>query len=482
MKNHQSVITRADPQLDASRTSRGTPKGRNSPQRRIILCDFYWTRDKDPRVPLGHASLLAALLAAGVAEVRTVVAPVNLSPLAADDIVTTILNHTEGFHANDVDVAIGVYVWAEDLIQKVIRCLRLRGFAGRIILGGPQISYTGAGVELLYPSADVFVRGYAEQALVKLAHTSERVAIVGVHYAGSIDRVEQAAVELASLASPFLDGVIPLQGQRFVRWETQRGCPFRCAFCQHREAGARLVRSSLEKQRIFREIELFCDADVDDIAVLDPVFNAGPLAIAVLKRFAERNFRGRLSLQCRAEMATHEFLEAAANLNVQLEFGLQTIHESEGAAIRRHNNVSKVDAALCEVRRRNLPHEMSLIYGLPQQTLASFVQSVAWCLARHVPVIKAFPLLLLRGTELDRDRAFWGLVEDDGAMPMVISSNTFSHTEWLEMARIAEALILTEGRHPKNSSDLLRLTEGLEHREDRWRPIVSEPLMTGRQA
>mgnify|MGYP004199433693 CR=1 FL=1 len=29
--------------------------------RRVILVDLYWTRDKDPRVPLGHASLLTAL-------------------------------------------------------------------------------------------------------------------------------------------------------------------------------------------------------------------------------------------------------------------------------------------------------------------------------------------------------------------------------------------------------------------------------------
>ena len=30
-------------------------------KRRIILLDLYWTRNKDPRIPLGHASLLTAL-------------------------------------------------------------------------------------------------------------------------------------------------------------------------------------------------------------------------------------------------------------------------------------------------------------------------------------------------------------------------------------------------------------------------------------
>lgn len=442
----------------------------SQPQRRVILCDFYWTRDKDPRVPLGHASLLAALRAAAVADVRTVVAPVNLSPLSIESIVAEIFNHTAGFHASDVDVAIGVYVWAEELVQAVIQRLRLHGFAGRIILGGPQVSYTGAGVDLLYPGADVFVRGYGEQALVELARSPDRIAIAGAHFAGLPDRVEQAAVDLTALPSPFLSGAIPLQGQRFVRWETQRGCPFRCAFCQHREAGARLVRSTLAQQRIFHEIDQFCEADVDDIAVLDPIFNASPLAIPVLERIAARNYLGRISLQCRAEMTTSDFLDAAQNLNVQLEFGLQTIHEREGAAIRRHNNVPQVDTALRDVRRRGLQHEVSLIYGLPEQSLASFTQTVAWCLERQVPVIKAFPLLLLRGTELDRDRATWGLVEDGGAMPMVVASNTFGQAEWWAMARIAEALRQSEGQHPKEIGELLRIADAVEPRDERWRP------------
>lgn len=442
-------------------------------QRRIILVDFYWTRDKDPRVPLGHASLLAALRGADVADVRTIVEPVNVAvpPVAA--IATKILDFAAGMGPRDVDVAIGVYVWSEDLVKEVVRRLRLSGFAGRIILGGPQVSYAGSGVDSLYPGADVFVRGYGEQALVELARTSERVPIVGVHYAGMPDQVEQAAVDLAQLPSPFLTGAVPLDGQRFVRWESQRGCPFRCAFCQHREAGARLIRSSLAEERIFQELDIFCALGVEDIAVLDPIFNANPLAVAILKRFAAHQFRGRISLQCRAEMTTREFLDAAQRLNVQLEFGLQTIHDREGRAIRRSNNMPKVDKVLRDVRGRGLPHEVTLIFGLPEQTLASFGQTVAWCLEREVPVIKAFPLMLLRGTELDKNRSAWGLVEDGGSMPMVIASNTFTEADWRAMAQISAALQMTEGRHPSNIAQLVRWARELAPQVERWRPDLA---------
>jgi hypothetical protein len=73
---------------------------------------------------------------------------------------------------------------------------------------------------------------------------------------------------------------------------------------------------------------------------------------------------------------------------------------------------------------------------------------VHWCLERHVPVIKAFPLLLLRGTKLDLERARWQLVVEDEAMPEVVASSTFSRAEWHAMLAISQQLSETEAKHP----------------------------------
>jgi hypothetical protein len=438
----------------------------------MILCDFYWSRPKDPRIPLGHASLLASLSAAEV-DVRPMAFAVNELQGDASAVVRHLLDLCDGVPLGQVDIALGAYVWGEELLQAVLEGLRLAGFDGRIILGGPQISYSPAGIDRLYPHADAFVRGYGEHALVDLARQAGRPSIAGVHWSGELDLCEQAQVDLALLPSPWLAGVIPLQGQRFVRWETQRGCPFKCAFCQHREAGARLPRTTLDRGRIFQEIELFCAAGVDDIAVLDPIFNANPAAVAILEHFAALGFRGRISLQCRAELTTPEFLQAAARVGAQLEFGLQTIHPAEGRAIRRNNSIAKANSVLARVRLLGLHHEVSVIYGLPEQTLESFEQTVAWCLKRCIPAIKAFPLLLLRGTELERDRAAWGLEDDGSAMAAVVASKTFSHDDWLQMDRIARALAATEGHHPASLQELLELVPAAPHNAPTWRPLAA---------
>lgn len=439
---------------------------------RVILVDFYWTRDKDPRIPLGHASLRASLARDPEIETVPMVMAVNSGKYSATEITQQILSAVAEFVEERVTIAFGAYVWGEELLKEVLCCVRACGFGGRVVLGGPQISYSSEGLESIYPEASAFIRGYGENALVELAKAEGRPHIAGVHWAGDTDDCLQANINIETIPSPWLEGVIPLSDQRFIRWETQRGCQYRCSFCQHREAGARLQRRQLDLVRIRSEIDLFCASGVEDIAVLDPIFNSSEYAIAILERFAERGYKGRLSLQCRAEQITQEFVDAAELLDTRLEFGLQTVHRNEGTTIKRPNHLLSVKEALRMVRDAGIAHEVSLIFGLPEQTLSSFLGSIRWCLEQRIDVIKAFPLLLLRGTRLDQERHKWAFETCDGEMPMVVRSSTFTFDEWLEMARYSEALKLTEGDHPHNIAGLRRIVAAgsCEPEMPRWIP------------
>jgi hypothetical protein len=69
--------------------------------------------------------------------------------------------------------------------------LRKYSYPGRVILGGPQVSYVTRKAELekFYPTADVFVRGYAEDAMsdLMLSPDMRPLDIKGVHCAGEAD-------------------------------------------------------------------------------------------------------------------------------------------------------------------------------------------------------------------------------------------------------------------------------------------------------
>ncbi len=377
----------------------------------------------------------------------------NQPGFRAEAVVSRLLRHAEGRPADHLDIAIGVYVWNDHHVRTILRQLRQQGCSARIILGGPQISYAGAGLESLYPEVDVFVRGYGEQALVKLSATSAYQDIEGVHWAGTPDSGAPSPGRSGPTPSPFSLGVVDLHEQRFVRWETQRGCRYRCSFCQHREAGARLKQRQLASERLRAEIALFVRHGVEDVAVLDPIFNDGPHYLDVLAEFQRQGYRGRLSLQCRFELVNEAFLDACKALRVRLEFGLQTIHADEGRVVQRGNQLEKVRAVIAELHRRGIVFEVSLIFGLPNQTLESFRASVEFCLQQRVPTIRAFPLMLLLGTKLEQERAAYGLIENRDPIA-IISSHTFDEDSWRRMAALAGLLDRTEGHHPADLSGL----------------------------
>ena len=402
--------------------------------RRLILVALDWLRPKDPRASLGHASLHARLVDVPELEVVPIACAVNVVEFDHRSLLADIVRAA----VPGSDIAIGVYVWNEHVVQWLLPSLRQAGFTGRIILGGPQITYAPADILDVYPDADVIIRGYAEDALAAVVERPDAVAMRGVIWRGSPDTTHPAAADLLSLPSPILTGIAPIQP--FMRWETQRGCIYTCSFCQHRETGVRLRQRVLADERVSAEVDALVHGGAREIAVLDPIFHTNPAALDILGRFADRGYRGRLSLQSRFESIDDAFLDACSEVQVRLEFGLQTIQHAEMVAVRRMNGLVATDAAIKKLHARGIPFEVSLIYGLPEQTLTSFEQSVQWCRDRGVPVIRAFPLMLLRGTELDRDRRRWGLVESDDPIPVVVGSTTFSRPEWEQMRGIADRL------------------------------------------
>jgi hypothetical protein len=163
--------------------------------RRLLLIALDWTRPKDPPVALGHASIVARLREAGV-----LVTARSWSVHDADFHVDLVVDFIRQNNASGVDLGIGVFVWNELYVQAILSRVQALAFKGRIILGGSQVSYTKSGLEDYYPNANVFIRGYGEEALAALMLSSSAFpSIQGVHYAGQFDHRLSAVADLALL-------------------------------------------------------------------------------------------------------------------------------------------------------------------------------------------------------------------------------------------------------------------------------------------
>jgi len=403
----------------------------------ILLSSLDYLRPQDPRTGLGTASITAALRDASVS-VSVIGDAVNRPGFTVPDHIVRV-DEALAAAGPDAIVGLGGFVWNEAGTQQLSRHLNERGVT--VVLGGPQVSYTSVGrLESRYPHVDVFVRGHGEAAMIDAALGRLEEGRNGVHLAGEEDLGVHAALDLAALPSPHLDGTLP--PQPFVRWETQRGCPFRCSFCQHRQAGKKLSRPHFSMTRVADELAHFAQSGVRRIAVLDPIFHANDArAIAVLQCAKRVGLTATLSLQCRFELLSDAFLDALEGLNYELEFGLQTAVLAEGRAVRRPLNHKMAVAAIAKLHARGIPFEVSLIYGLPHQTLESFQTSVQWCQDQGVTSLKAWPLMVLPGTALDEQRAQYGIEEvTEHGITYVAKTHTMSRADQREMAAIAQAL------------------------------------------
>ena len=145
------------------------------------------------------------------------------------------------------------------------------------------------------------------------------------------------------------------------------------------------------------------------------------------------------------------------NAQIILECGIQTIIKDEMKIIKRQNNLKKIEHVTKRLNERQIPFEISIIYGLPKQTLDSFKKTVEYCQTVLNPwKIYAWPLMLLRGTELKQRQKEFDLQQEflsadnlDSDLPKeriyegiphVTSSSSFTKKDWIEMNKISNML------------------------------------------
>lgn len=336
-------------------------------------------------------------------------------------------------------IAISAYIWNEYLVNDFIKHLRALGFNGKIILGGYQITYSDQKeLPFQYPDSQIFVSGYAEQSLKELFSST---------LTSSYPTFLSASVDFSELPSAYLTNeiLVPV-GTSMLRLETKRGCPYRCSFCAHRDLTQNKVfKHPLDK--IFNELAFITDRQVGRVNILDPIFNAGKEYLEIMKEINRINSTTTFTLQSRFEnikgTSGNEFLDLCGAGNYHLEFGLQTANIDEAENINRRNNLQQIDEAMSQLAERNISYEVSLIYGLPGQTVDSFKRSIDYVHSRGCKIIKAYPLMLLRGTELYHEKLKWNLKEESTGefeIPVVTSSFSFSRNDWEIMNDIAVSL------------------------------------------
>ena len=402
----------------------------------LLFISLDWSRPKDPRTPLAMASIEAYFRKNQTANISAEFNSFNLNSPNFD--VCDVLNVIDKLQPRFL--ALGGYIWNEQYVTRVMSWTKARYPETIIIFGGPQVTYGNHQLVMEYPEVDYFIKGEGEEPFTELINVLAHREVPGsdllnryaIHIPETLKQGECDSIftmQLDKLPSPYLNQILAVeQNQAFVRWETLRRCPYQCSFCQYHLAGHKM--SEINHGRLFQELEYFKEKEVQEINVLDPIFNLNPNHyLEICRKIDALEMQTRFYFQCRLELLCkphgEQFLEFCRNHDIWLEFGVQTFREEESNAIQRGNQYPKIDKAIETLHQFNVPFDLHLIFGLPFQSLDDFLWSYDKAKEACPRGLYVFPLNVLKGTNLYEKSEEWEYEFDRQ------DNNIFLKSKWM---------------------------------------------------
>ena len=300
-------------------------------------------------------------------------------------------------------IGFSMYLWNRDLCCDIADELRRIYPAAKLFCGGPEItadpeSVTRMGV------FDFVIVGEGEKPFSSLCQTlavgGDYSQIPGVRLPVSATPPPLAPIiNLDSIPSPYLTGVIDTNTTPGILWQLSRGCSFTCDFCFDSRGVHGVRRFSLE--RVESELRHFASTGVSQIFVLDSTFNQDPKRAKKILRMIKKIAPDiHFHFEIRNEFIDREMADLFAQIACSLQIGLQSADRAVLKQVGRSFNKADFTAKVGLLNECGAVFGFDLIFGLPDDTLAGFQNTLDYALSLYPNHLDIFPLAILPGTTL----------------------------------------------------------------------------------
>lgn len=361
---------------------------------------------------------------------------------------------------------------------------------GITVFGGNHVSNQADKVFRECPSVDVLVNGEGELTFRDLVAAilldpkhPDLSTVAGLSFrspeGSSESTPERPRIEhLDIIPSPFLTGAIPLVDQdghfpyEFALMETNRGCPYKCAFCYWGGATGQRVRS-FSRERLAAELDLFGYHQVPTVFLCDANFGMLEADEEFTEDLLHANERYGYPIALEANWAKnksdrfHRIVRVLKQRGMKSSFtlALQTLSDDALDVMRRRNmKLNQWEELADWLSDEGMEAFVELIWGAPGETPESFFAGYDK-LAVKVPRIAVYPLLLLPNTAYREQRELHGFVTVRGQsddFEYVLANRTSTLAENFRMQRFMYlARILGENQYFKRLWRPARLLGGL---------------------
>lgn len=296
-------------------------------------------------------------------------------------------------------VFFSTYVWNGLLSLQIAKQLKEKKPEIVIVFGGPHVPNDSESFMRQHPYIDIGAHNEGETVALHLVENFENRAWTRVPSISFIDKSGKfiqtpPAMRIKTLddiPSPYLEGVFDKlieanpQEQWLVMWETNRGCPFSCTFCDWGSATqSKVYQFALD--RLYKEIDWIASKKIEFIFCCDANFGILKRDLEIAQYVVDsKNRTGypkALSVQntknARDRAYAVQKLLSDNGLNKGVTISLQSVDETTLTAIRR-DNISTADFQELQHRftRDGVDTYTDMIIGLPGETYDSFINGIS---------------------------------------------------------------------------------------------------------
>ncbi len=344
-------------------------------------------------------------------------------------------------------IALSVYIWNTDVIKSLLSEIKKILPEIKIVLGGPEVSYDAEDWLEQFPQIDYIICGFGEAGFKYLLENELNVK-------NTIIRLKNPL--FSDIPFPYLPSDFPEIKNKYIYYESSRGCSFKCSYC---------LSSRLDQVLEFRDIEVvkselnfLIEQQPRIIKFIDRTFNIRKKHSREIWKFLiDLNPKVKFHFEIHPELLEEEDLEifktVPRNL-FQFEIGLQSTNPATLEAIHRNNLSTKATNLVRKlIALGNIHIHVDLIAGLPHENIFAFKQSFNDIFNLHADQFQLGFLKVLKGTEMDENKTKFGILSSD-KNPYLILQNKWLLFDELNGIHRIEILLNTFSNSNKFSMTL----------------------------
>ncbi|CAM4039455.1 B12-binding domain-containing radical SAM protein [Veillonella atypica] len=320
---------------------------------------------------------------------------------------------------HDIDVlGFACYIWNIEMTLHVVDMVKAVRPDIKIVLGGPEVSFTADELLERCPNIDYIVQGEGEEAFhalvtaLQLGNDGLHPVIPGVRgrrngsILGSAEAVEVR--DLSTIPFPYTEEDMDDLEHKIIYYESSRGCPFSCQYCL---SGNKNTVRFFPQERTLEELQWFIDHGVKQVKFVDRTFNCAPHHHRPLMEFmrdsdTDMNFHLEMEPELMTEWETNILCETPPG-RIQIEVGVQSTYKKTLDAINRYNDWPYIQKSIRPIIQAERTHvHMDLIVGLPHEDFKRFGQSFNDLFSLQPHALQIGFLKLLKGSGVRRMREY----------------------------------------------------------------------------